>query len=36
VMGIGDRLRPIRRNQAAQEAIRLRKADHEADLEDWV
>jgi hypothetical protein len=36
VVGVGGRLRPVRRNQTAEEAVRLREADHEADLEDWV
>ena len=36
VVGICGGLRPVRRNHAAEEAIDLRKADHEADLEDWI
>ena len=33
---IGDRLRPVRRDQATEKPIRLGKADNQADLEDWI
>jgi exopolyphosphatase/guanosine-5'-triphosphate,3'-diphosphate pyrophosphatase len=36
VMGVRDRLRPIRRDKPAQQAIHLGEADHEADLEQRI
>jgi len=36
VVGVGRRLRPVRREHTAEEPVRLGKADDQADLEDWI